>query len=263
MSLGWKNLQQGWREKTQKETSVGVKLGTLKWERAVCARAHSHRLVGSTTSSRALFIVTKWTAPRLLIQQLISHLIYYVNEMGKQFPVSHRYPWHERYWMNSLESHVVTSIRAGLVLSRGRDWCSQGCSQKEKWVKKLLSRCLQVNTTLENGWGTDRYLCWWYSIVDIPWGPNDWPGGSCESEALHDPPPSWLCNGERIPIRTEASQQPALLPSTHSMSPTSLHSASQGSINDKPSPGEVIPCSGITKSLGKSQVFVSICFHSY
>lgn len=44
-----------------------------------------------TGGSRALAIVAKWTAPGMLIQQLISHLIYYVNEMGKQFPVFHRY----------------------------------------------------------------------------------------------------------------------------------------------------------------------------
>lgn len=80
----------------------------------VCSRLCTHTRTHSFSISQTLFIVTKRTAPRMLIQQLISHLIYYVNEIGKQFPVSHRYRKHERYRMNSLESHAVRSIQTHL-----------------------------------------------------------------------------------------------------------------------------------------------------
>lgn len=70
-----------------KERSAGVKLRWVgsprrKRDACTCSRRHAQRRRGS---SRVFSIVIKRTAPRLLIQQLISHLIYYVNEMGKRF----------------------------------------------------------------------------------------------------------------------------------------------------------------------------------
>lgn len=52
-----------------------MKLGAPEGEGAACARAPGRTLAGSTSSSPALFVVTN--SPRLLIQQLMSHLIHY------------------------------------------------------------------------------------------------------------------------------------------------------------------------------------------